>query len=120
MEFKINPEFEKLIPAQDKATINEIFESIKATGVRDPIDVNSNGTILDGHTRFRICQKLGIKPPYRVMKFSNVFEEQAYVISTNRQRRQMNIIQKVELCLREKAILKQAAKQNLSLGGKGA
>lgn len=54
------------------------------------------------------------------MKFANIFEEQAYVIRANRQTRQMNTIQKVELYLREKAILKQAAKQNMSLGGKGA
>jgi hypothetical protein len=119
MEIKINPEYEKLMPAQDKATIKGIFESIKATGVRDPIDVNSSGTILDGHTRFRICQKLGIKPAYRVMKFSNIFEEQEYVIRANGERRHMNTIQKVQLYLRKKVILKQAAKQNMSLGGKG-
>src|SRR4030095_10110584 len=78
------------------------------------------GIILDGHHRYKACQELGIEPKTIVREFNDKLEEQLFVIDCNLRRRQLNDFQKTELALKSKSILKEIAKKNMSLGGKGS
>jgi ParB-like chromosome segregation protein Spo0J len=93
-------------------------QSIKENGLYEAITVNESGDVLDGHHRLRACQELGVKPRFEVKHSDNELEEELYVYEINRVRRQLTTFQKVELALKEKPILVELAKRNMSLGGK--
>ena len=57
MELKIDPEFEQKIPKLTEEEFAQLEENILSDGeIRDPLVV-WNGTILDGHNRYRIYKK---------------------------------------------------------------
>lgn len=62
-----------------------------------PITINQNGVILDGHTRYKICRELGIKPVFETKEFDNEYDERRFVIVVNLSRRQLSKFQKGEL-----------------------
>ena len=58
----IDPEFQNLIPPLSDDERAGLEASIKAEGCRDALVVWSSGNVLlDGHTRYAICQRLGVK-----------------------------------------------------------
>jgi ParB-like chromosome segregation protein Spo0J len=118
-QIRINPEYASLVPELSPEESESLNQSIKANGLYFPIIVNQDGTILDGHHRYKACQKLGIKPKTIVREFSDKLEEQFFVIDSNLTRRQLNNFQRTELTLKLKPILKEIVKRNESLGGKG-
>lgn len=94
---KINDHFFDLVPRPTKHEFQILNESIMKNGQREPIVISKNHFILDGYTRFEICQNLGIDPIYRVMKFDTYEEEEAYVVEANMERRNVNNFQKLEI-----------------------
>lgn len=94
---KINDHFFELVPRPTKKEMQILTESIMQNGQREPIVINHNHFILDGHSRFEVCQNLGIEPKCRIMKFDSYEEEEAYVVESNMQRRQVNNFQKIEI-----------------------
>jgi|TARA_R110000824_G_scaffold142456_1_gene309516 hypothetical protein len=95
--FKINDHFFDLVPRPSKQEMQILTESVMRNGQREPITVSKNYFILDGHTRFEICQNLGLKVKYRVMSFDSYEEEEAYVVEANMERRNVNNFQKLEI-----------------------
>ena len=69
LTLKINPEYEALVPTMSKESYETLVSSIQANGQYEPIIVNENGIFLDGHQRFRACNKLKIKPTFEVKQF---------------------------------------------------
>jgi ParB-like chromosome segregation protein Spo0J len=57
--------------------------SIKEFGQLQPIVVNEDGIVLDGHVRFRVCSELKIKPKFVVVDLASEIEEQLYIIDVN-------------------------------------
>ena len=98
-QIRINPEYASLVPGLSPEESESLNQSIKADGLCVPIIVNQDGTILDGHHRYKACQKLGIKPKTIVREFSDKLEEQLFVINCNLIRRQLNNFQRTELAL---------------------
>src|SRR6266436_948327 len=88
----IDPKIARLLPPLPKARLQAMDESIGKDGVQEPILVTPDGTILEGHHRFRICQRRGIPCPQRVV---DVPKEQwpAYALSLNLLRRQMDDVE---------------------------
>jgi len=66
MELKINPILEKAIPPLSPAKQKALKKSIQKYGQREPIDVMPDGTIIDGHHRYKIVKELGLEPKYKV------------------------------------------------------
>jgi|TARA_B110000263_G_C15264750_1_gene490575 hypothetical protein len=97
VNLKINDHFFDLIPRLSKHEMQILTESIMRNGLRDPIVISKNHFILDGHSRFEVCQNLGIKPTYRIMRFDSYEEEEEYVVESNMERRQVNNFQKLEI-----------------------
>jgi len=111
----VNPEYKKLIPPLDneeyKALENDIVEKKEAI---EPITVNQNDVILDGHNRYEICVKHGCFYKTEVKEFDSLEDEMLYVIDSNLLRRQLTKFQVVELNLKKADILlkKQARQQH--------
>jgi ParB-like chromosome segregation protein Spo0J len=119
LTLKINPEYEALVPTMSKESYENLASSIQANGQYQPLTVNENGIILDGHQRFRACNKLKIKPTFEVKQFDDLLAEKLFVIDINLVRRQLTQAQRIQLSLRKKSILQEQAKRNESLGGMG-
>lgn len=76
----------ELLPPLTTDEMNALKANIKANGVRDPIIVDEDGEILDGHHRHRIDKKC----PRRVLKGMSDAEKQAFVFCANFSRRNLS------------------------------
>lgn len=113
---KVKEEYLSLVPRPTKEERMALKEDINLHGQHDPIVVNRNGFILDGYTRYEICQELGLEVKYRVQEFATEEEEKRYVINCNVNRRQLNAFQRVELYYQMYLIEKEKAKERLNHG----
>ena len=114
----VKQEYEALLPKLSDEEFKELKSSIKKNGLFYPIIVNENNVILDGHTRFRICQQLGIEAKTERKIFEDKLDEKIFVIETNLKRRQLNKFQSIELNLKLAPLLAEKGRQNKSIGGK--
>jgi len=83
---------------------DEEYEALKADiaehGIRVPIDVDEDGTILDGHHRAWIAADLGVQCPRRVVAGLTDEAKRAHSIAANVYRRQLNREQRQEMVAR--------------------
>ena len=94
----INPEYQKLVPSLIAEDYNMLKISIQKHGIEEPLTLNQDNVLLDGHTRRTIAIQLGIRDvPYDKIEFVTKREEKKYVVETNLERRHLNHYQKVEL-----------------------
>lgn len=71
---------------------------IKANGVLQPIDADSDGNVLDGHNRKAIADELGIECPIRTVgRLADDDAKRAYALTVNIQRRQLTVQARTEL-----------------------
>ena len=117
----INSEYESLVPRVTSDEYQTMKASIQQHGIREPIVINMQNVVIDGHTRIQIAKELGLKEvPYRTESYASALEEQEAVIAYNLERRQLNLMQlgilgnKIEQLEKEKAKFRQLAelKQN--------
>lgn len=80
---KIKP-YEKN-PRKNDGAVDGVAESIKQFGFQQPIVIDSKGTIIVGHTRYKAAQKLGLKtvPCVRADQLTNE-QVKAYRILDNK------------------------------------
>jgi len=79
--------------------------NIQEDGLHESIKINTEGIVLDGHTRIEICEEISwtklngdpIKPKFEIKEFETKEKEREYVLKTNLMRRQLNTFQKVRL-----------------------
>ncbi len=116
MEIKVSDDYEKIVPRPSKAEYSALKESIRNLGLQSPIIVNPDGVILDGYTRFRICEELRINPDFVVRTFANEPEEEQFVITSALKRRNLNDFQKVKLGQRLLAVEREIAQTHMKAG----
>jgi ParB-like chromosome segregation protein Spo0J len=91
-------EYRSLVYNLDIGTYESIKQSIRENGIRDPIELNQNYEILDGHNRTQIAIELGLEEiPVHINSFDSEIQEKKFVIEMNLERRQLNDFQKGEL-----------------------
>jgi len=97
---KLKTPFASLLPPLAGLEFDALKASIKREGVRDPIVVDEDGNILDGHHRYRI------KPdaPRKVLKGLSEGQKAAFVLGSNLQRRNLSVDQKAELRKRQQEV----------------
>lgn len=116
LNLKINSEYEKILPKMKIEEYESLKQSIKARGLQYPIIHNSEGTILDGHNRYRICMELGIKDfKTEERNFDNKEAEKVFVIVVNLERRHLNDYQKSEMGMVLLKLEGEIAKQTLRM-----
>jgi len=93
----INPVYELMVPPHSKEKYEELKQSINENGLYEPIIINTENEILDGHHRFKACKEVNVIPRYQIKQFDTDEDERLYVIETNLYRRQLTVFQEVEL-----------------------
>jgi len=94
---RVDPEYQRMLPAFPDAEYGALKDSLAKHELYQPIDVNTHGTVLEGHHRLRACEELGVEPTVNVRDFDDNLKEKAFVLETNIVRRQLNSFQKIEL-----------------------
>lgn len=105
---KLKTPYKDLLPPQAEAERDALKASIKAEGVREPIKVDEDGNILDGHGRFAIDRNA----PRQVIKGLSAAEKKAFVFRSNLTRRNLSNAQKIELRSAMKAVAKELRVEN--------
>ena len=111
MNLTIDPEFEAFIPPLDAMDYARLKANILADGCREPISV-WNGTILDGHNRYRICTENGI--PFSTIDISSIHTRaEAFVWMYDNQigRRNLEPFARAEMALKVKPYIEERARE---------
>jgi N6-adenosine-specific RNA methylase IME4/ParB-like chromosome segregation protein Spo0J len=95
-----------------------LVEDIRKHGVREPIWLHPDGSIIDGRNRHRACTELGITPPTR--KWDGTGSLVEFVLSLNLHRRHLTSSQRAILALSVEPMLAAEAKARQRHGGAGA
>lgn len=90
----------QLMPGLTDEERASLRHDIEKNGIRVPIDVDENDTILDGHHRAWIAAELGIDCPRRLVAGLNDEEKRAHAIAVNIMRRNLTREQRRELVAR--------------------
>lgn len=111
---KINPEFEKLIPALTAEEFNQLELNCIAEGIREPLIV-WNDTLIDGHNRYKIALKNNLIFGILQKDFQSESDVKVWMIKNQFGRRNLNSYQRSVLALELEGVFKEKAKQNLIL-----
>lgn len=84
-------------------------EDIRINGQKVSIEMNQHGDILDGYTRFQICDELNRAPKLIVVPFESGLECRLYIYQKNALRRNLTEAQRVEIAFQAKPLLKKLA-----------
>jgi len=101
IELYVDDDYFDLVPRPTKVQRKALKESIQKDGQQEPIVIDESGRILDGHTRFEICQELSLKPKYIIKGFKDQDEKKRYAVTVNLKRRHLNDYQIFELLQKE-------------------
>lgn len=112
MKLTINPEYAEFVPPLSESQYQSLKESIQENGLWMPIIVNSEGVILDGHHRFKICNKLGVQIKHAIREFESKNDEIIFVGESNLKRRNMIRFVRIELSLKLKPHYEIRARKN--------
>lgn len=74
-------------PMLPDVELEELAESIRANGLRQPIVLDTEGRILDGRNRYAACERAGVAPSFTTYEGEDLAE---YVIDCNTSRRHMS------------------------------
>ena len=78
------PEMEQLLPPLSGEQFSSLESDILENGCYAPIIVNEDMVIIDGHNRFRVCEKHGL--PYRMLVLSFTIAIQEIIKEYQRQK----------------------------------
>ena len=106
---RINEEFEKLLETPSEEYLKELERSLIEEGCRQPIDIWGNH-VIDGHIRYRICQKHGIYFKTRKLHFEDEEHARLWILRNQRDRRNLKDAQVATIDLEIKALEKKGIK----------
>lgn len=109
-DLKIDPDFQKLIPPMSPDEYKGLEENLIANGCEDALVV-WNGTIVDGHNRYKICHQHNIPFAVRDGAFESKDEATIYIIRRQFDRRNLDIRDRVKLVLTLEPLITEKAKQ---------
>ncbi len=90
---------------------------ILENGCYAPIIVNEDMVIVDGHNRFRICEKHNLPFKMLVFSFTDLLEAKRWAVNTQKGRRNLDKWELGQIALKLKPEIEARAKANLSAGG---
>ena len=111
----IDSEFQSLIPPLSDDEYERLEKSILSEGVRNPI-ITWNGTIIDGHNRYHICEEHGIKCPQRERDFPSREAAKIWIIENQFGRRNLSAYDRSALALQLEPLYAAEAKRRMQAG----
>ena len=112
----INPKFESLIPKLSDDEFKQLEENILRDGITEPLAV-WNGTLIDGHNRYKLAKKHGLDFETREMSFDSEDDAEIWIIKNQFGRRNLSTYDRGVLALRLKPAIAKKAKENEKRGG---
>lgn len=109
------PEMEQLFPPLSVEQFSALERDVLENGCYAPIIVNESMEIVDGHNRFRICEKHGLPFKMMVFSFADLLEAKQWAVETQRNRRNLSMWELGQIALKLKPDLELAAKNNQGL-----
>jgi hypothetical protein len=114
----IDPEFKALIPPLSEDEYKQLEQNIlSARKCRDPI-LLWDGVIIDGHSRFEICEKHGVIFEAAPICFNSKEEAKIWIIDNQLGRRNLSKAMRIELALLKVEFLREMAKKKQIQAGK--
>ena len=110
----IDEEFQKLIPPLTEDEYRQLEENCIKEGIREAILVWDRGddlVIVDGHNRYQIARKNGLKWNHKVMNFENREAVKEWIILNQFGRRNLSAYDRSILALKLKPVIAEKAKE---------
>jgi N6-adenosine-specific RNA methylase IME4 len=117
MELKIDNDLKNKIPHLTPDEYKQLEESILSEGCRDSL-LTWNNILIDGHNRYEICTKHGIKFDTTELSFDSRNDAIIWMLKNQLGRRNLSIPDKLDLSLELEPLLKKKANENKILSGK--
>lgn len=114
---KINKEFQNLIPALSVEEYDQLEASIIKEGCRDSLVVWGD-TLVDGHNRFKICEKNKVKFKTKEKKFKDSEDAKEWIIKNQFARRNLSTLDRMDVAEKLRKIIVEKAKVKQSKAGK--
>ena len=111
------PELEQLLPPLSAEQFSALEGDILENGCYAPIIVNEDTVIVDGHNRFRICEKHGLPFKMLVFSFADLLEAKQWALDTQKGRRNLDKWELGKIALKLRDDVEARARKNMSLGG---
>ena len=105
-DLKENNTFSELVPEMTTHEYDDLVNSIRKQGVRQPIHILSDKTVLDGRHRVRACKEIGIKEIQALSHELTEDEAIKFVTDTAVERRNLTKEQKVDIIFRSELLIK--------------
>jgi len=102
---KESKKFSDMVPEMNDIEYKDFIKSIKENGVRQPIHILKDKTILDGRHRVKACKELDIKEIQAVVHDFNEDEAIEFVRDTAIERRNITKAQKIDIILRSEELI---------------
>lgn len=115
-KLNINEEFRTLIPPLTQEEYTQLEENLIKEGCRDSLVV-WNGTIIDGHNRYKICTEHNIDFSVTEMSFDAEDDVIEWMIRNQLGRRNLTDFQRNEVALKYQGIIAMKMKERMSAGG---
>lgn len=117
-KLKINEEFRNLIPPLTQEEYKQLEENLIKEGCRDSLVV-WNGTIIDGHNRYKICTEHNIDFSITEMSFDAEDDVIEWMIRNQLGRRNLTDFQRNEVALKYQGIIAMKMKERMRLATGG-
>jgi transcriptional regulator with XRE-family HTH domain len=116
--FTIDEEFKNLLPRLNSADFEQLEKNILKEGCREKLTIwKEKRLLIDGHHRYEICDKHGLKYGIEEKSFKNRDAVIEWMLNHQKGRRNMNRFQWAEVILRRKERIAEIAKANQRAGG---
>lgn len=112
MEITVNPKFESLIPRLTDDEFKQLEENVLRDGIAEPLVV-WNGTLIDGHNRYKLAKKHGLDFKTREMAFDSENDAEIWIIKNQFGRRNLSKYDRSILALKLKPVIAERAKENM-------
>ena len=111
------PEVEQLLPPLSAEQFSALEGDILENGCYAPVIVNEDMVIVDGHNRFRICEKYSL--PFKMLAFSfvDLLEAKQWALDTQKGRRNLDKWELGKIALKLKPEIEAKAQANMAAGG---
>ena len=106
------PEMEQLLPPLSAEQLSALESDILANGCYNPIIVNEDMVIVDGHNRFRICEKRSLPFKMLVFSFHDLLEAKQWALDTQKGRRNLDKWELGKIALKLKPEIEARARAN--------
>ncbi len=106
------PEMEQLLPPLSAEQFSALESDILGNGCYAPIVVDDGMTIVDGHNRYRICEKHGLPYKMVVFSFTDLLEAKQWALDTQKGRRNLEKWELGKIALKLKPEIEARARAN--------